>query len=257
VEEQPLAGGNITAGVVRIGETVHRPTGYWSPAVHVLLRHLEEAGFGYSPRFLGTDDQDREILSYAPGVPIWPDAPGTLSEDANLARCGEILHLYLQAAGSFRPPPDARWWPGSADPAGGSVILHGDFAPWNIVVDGQDWTLIDWDSASPGRPAWELAYALHTLVPLWPDSGLSDARTTERIRILADACRLGDEALAEALGLAADRCRKVTRFLERQATAGEPAFVRMLQEGHGTSWHAAADHIDQRLPTWTGLLGFQ
>ena len=39
-EEVPLTGGNITP-VVRVGATVRRATGPWTPAVHALLRHLE------------------------------------------------------------------------------------------------------------------------------------------------------------------------------------------------------------------------
>ncbi|MFI2076838.1 MULTISPECIES: hypothetical protein [Streptomyces] len=33
---QPLPGGNVSAGVVRIGDTVRRPAGPWTPAVHAL-----------------------------------------------------------------------------------------------------------------------------------------------------------------------------------------------------------------------------
>jgi len=50
--EVPLSGGN-TSAVVRVGETVRRSTGHWTPAVHGVLRHLERAGFEGSPRVLG------------------------------------------------------------------------------------------------------------------------------------------------------------------------------------------------------------
>jgi hypothetical protein len=36
--------------IVRIGETVRRPPGYWTSAVHGLLRHLESIGFEAAPR---------------------------------------------------------------------------------------------------------------------------------------------------------------------------------------------------------------
>ena len=35
--EIPLGGGNVSGGVVRIGDTVRRPAGPWTPAVHALL----------------------------------------------------------------------------------------------------------------------------------------------------------------------------------------------------------------------------
>ena len=65
-QEIPLSGGNITE-VVRIGQAVHRATGPWSTAVHGLLQHLETQGFESAPRFLGTDQQGREMLSFIEG----------------------------------------------------------------------------------------------------------------------------------------------------------------------------------------------
>jgi hypothetical protein len=41
----PLGGGNMSSGVVRVGDTVRRPAGPWTPAVHALLTH----GSGTSP----------------------------------------------------------------------------------------------------------------------------------------------------------------------------------------------------------------
>ena len=35
--------------------------------MHDLLFHLERKNFGGTPRFLGVDDQNREILSFLPG----------------------------------------------------------------------------------------------------------------------------------------------------------------------------------------------
>ena len=44
-----LEGGGRTT-VHRRGSVVIRDTGPWTPAVHALLRHLEEAGFAAAPR---------------------------------------------------------------------------------------------------------------------------------------------------------------------------------------------------------------
>lgn len=59
--EMPLGGGWVTGGVVRVGETVHRPSGPRAEFVHRLLQHLEEVSFGAAPRFLGFDERKREI----------------------------------------------------------------------------------------------------------------------------------------------------------------------------------------------------
>src|SRR5437763_1005776 len=51
--EQALAGGNVADAVARVGNTVRKPSGYWTPAVEALLAHLEAGGFTGAPRPLG------------------------------------------------------------------------------------------------------------------------------------------------------------------------------------------------------------
>src|ERR1700759_4140068 len=46
----------------RSGDVVRRPLGFWSPAVHHLLRYLQDTGFP-APRVLGTEDRD-ELLTW-------------------------------------------------------------------------------------------------------------------------------------------------------------------------------------------------
>jgi hypothetical protein len=57
--EIPLSGGDVTEGVVRVGDTVRRPVGPHSQLVHALLAYLESAGFEGAPRFLGIDGVNR------------------------------------------------------------------------------------------------------------------------------------------------------------------------------------------------------
>ena len=56
-------GGRST--VHRRGDVVIRDTGPWSPAVHALLRHLEDVGFAAAPRLVGSglDHDGREVLT--------------------------------------------------------------------------------------------------------------------------------------------------------------------------------------------------
>lgn len=65
--EQPLAGGWMTRGLVRIGGTIRRPLHDRSAYVQAVLLHLEAVGFEGAPRFLGVDDEGREILTYIEG----------------------------------------------------------------------------------------------------------------------------------------------------------------------------------------------
>jgi hypothetical protein len=65
--ESDLAGGASGIRVVRVGHTVRRPLHRNSAFVHALLLHLEAVGFEGAPRFLGIDEEGREILSYVEG----------------------------------------------------------------------------------------------------------------------------------------------------------------------------------------------
>ena len=78
--EEPLKGGRVTPGVVRVGETVRRPQSANGAFVHQVLRHLAAKGRKNTPAFLGTDEKDREILSYLPGEV--PDNIGWFSDAA-------------------------------------------------------------------------------------------------------------------------------------------------------------------------------
>ena len=43
MDEVVLSGGNMTP-VVRVGDTVRRAAGRWTPTIHALLRHVRAAG---------------------------------------------------------------------------------------------------------------------------------------------------------------------------------------------------------------------
>jgi hypothetical protein len=53
--------------VERIGDTVRRPAMPWTPAVHGLLRYLEDVGYPHAPRVLGFDERGREVLTWIEG----------------------------------------------------------------------------------------------------------------------------------------------------------------------------------------------
>ena len=153
----PLAGGGRTT-VHRRGDAVVRDTGPWTPAVHALLRHLEEVGFSAAPRLIGSGlDQDgREMLTFVEGEFTQP-RPWTVQGAAALGRMLRDLH---QATSTFHPDRGAVWFPWHGRDLGGPdrVIGHCDVAPWNIVArDGIPVGLIDWEFASPVDPIVELA----------------------------------------------------------------------------------------------------
>jgi hypothetical protein len=100
--EIPLAGGDVTEGVVRLGDTVRRSAGPHSPVVHALLTHLESVGFEGAPRFLGIDGSGREVLSYIDGEVAGRPRPPWIADETRLAsetRGGGWQRMWDQGVG--------------------------------------------------------------------------------------------------------------------------------------------------------------
>jgi hypothetical protein len=187
--DEPLPGGNTNAAVRR-GDAVHRTAGPWSPTIHALLRHAADRGIDWAPTPLGFDEAGREVLTFLPGaVPTYPMPPGVWSTALRL-QAGQLLRAFHDATTDF-PLAGALWQQPVREPA--EVVCHNDFAPYNFVVDEDRITgVIDFDMASPGPRAWDLAYLAYRLVPLAapgdpevPDLGPDERRS-----------RLGDLAAA-------------------------------------------------------------
>ena len=246
----PLVGGNVSGGVVRVGATVRRPVGEWTSAVHALLRHLDTVGFVGAPRVLGFDEEGREILTYIPGVSLSIEAAHLLESTDGVAKAGALVASLHTAMRSFVPPEHASWWTGSLDPVPSLSMTHGDLAPWNVIVDGDDWYLIDWDSACPGRFVWEAAYSLHTFAMLGPDTALSDADAIARIRAFGDGARLSKTKLADVLRLVPSRTRATADMIDTFADQGHPAFTALRDEGHIQAWRRASEYVESRLVPW-------
>ena len=183
--------------VSRRGAVVYRDAGPWTPAVHALLRHLENAGFSASPRVIGSgfDAQGRETLSYIEGDVVHP---GPWSDPA-AAAIGRMLRDLHNATVSFRAPEQARWRPWFGRALGGPkrVVGHCDTGPWNIIArDGTPVALIDWEAAGPVDPLVELAQACWLNAQLHDDdvaarAGLPEAAVRMRqVRLIADAYEL-------------------------------------------------------------------
>ena len=220
--------------VVRVGDTVRRPTYPWSPAVHGLLKHLEGVGFP-APRFLGIDDQGREILSYLDGA-SGPDGWSAVVDEAGLAAFARFLREYHEAVRGYRPA-DSRW----AFAGEGEIICHGDWGPWNAVWRGTEPIgMLDWDYAHPGRPLEDVAYALRYVVPFRDDEQamrwLRYPRPPDRRRRL--------RIFAAAYGVPAGGL--VDAVIETHHV-GLQRVSALAAEGHEPqrSW-VAAGHLDQQ-----------
>jgi hypothetical protein len=233
--EVPLHGGTANRGlVVRVGDTVRRPARPTGPATHALLRHLDRVGFDGAPRFLGTDADGREVLSYVEGQAITPPYPAWALTDTALASVAGLLRRYHAAVAGFDPTPYR--WPPSPPPAyGGGLVLHNDPNLDNVVFrHGRAVALIDFDLASPGQRVWDVAAAVRLWAPLREDADVPDARRGQvlrRFRFFADAYGLtGDERamLVDAVIANHDWLYEVVR---RGAENGHAAFAAYWSSG--------------------------
>lgn len=222
--EEPLPGGNM-AGAVRVGATVRRAAGPWSPTIQRLLRHLHAHGLTWVPEPLGRDEQGRDSVSHLPGVvPQYP-LPGWIWDEAVLLDAARRLAELHDATAGFETT-GARWQLPVHEPA--EVICHNDFAPYNMVfTDGRLTGVIDWDTASPGPRVWDLAYLAYRLVPL-TDPANHDAPATSlrershRLMLLCDAYG-HDVRPVDVLEVTVERLEELAAFTQARAEEGNPA----------------------------------
>lgn len=176
--EVPLGGGASLEGVVRVGDTVRRPPQHATQLMRDVLEHLERAGFDAAPRWLGFDEQGRDVLTWIEGDtftergrmhPYIGEPPDrVLFDDGQLDAVFRLLRRYH-------------------DTFDGEVICHGDYGPWNLVWrDGLPVAIIDFDNVHAGDPADDVGYALRMFVSYgfgpWPPE-----ESVRRTRVALDA----------------------------------------------------------------------
>lgn len=240
--EQPLPGGNVSTAVVRVGDTVRRPAGFWSEAVDALLRHLDAVGYEGAPRSLGFDELGRHVLEYVDGDVPMPFRPN--DHVAAVRRVGSLVRDFHDAAAEFTPPPEARWnvviTPDAED-----LVIHHDLAPWNLVRGHNRWVFVDWDNAGPGSRLWDLAYAAHGFIPLAPGTPVTSA--VQRLRALADGYRLDEAGRRELADLLVRRITSMYDLLQAGHRSGAQPWARLWSEGHGDTWHADGEYTRRHL----------
>lgn len=227
MKEVPFIGGNLN-DATRVGDTVRRRAGHWTPAVHALLGFLEKAGFE-APRARGMDEKGREILEYVEGDahPGWPDpAPDWVTDDDRLAEGARLLRRYHDLVEGFDPPAVARWR--LVAPTAHEIICHNDWAPWNALFRERHLAvMLDWDMAGPGTRLWDIANSGYAWVPLFErvSHPLGIAEQARRLRLFCDAYGLSDRATL--LDVLKKRTLFVGKFVEEQARLGDKGAMKL------------------------------
>lgn len=241
-DDGPLPGGTANHGrVIRVGDTVHRPVGHYTPAVHALLDHLAAAGFHRSPHVLGVEGEE-EVVGYIAGEAATEPLPEWALTEQAITGVGRLLREYHEHAIGFddhglrwqRPVP-ARWR--------GPVITHNDLNPANVIFrDGQVVAMIDFDLAAPGTPAFDVAVTACFWVPLLDAADIGDSRcghVLDRFRLLLDAYGADPVLRREVVDATPDANRWIAAVIEDNARNGHPAFGRIRQRETGMRGRAA------------------
>lgn len=210
--DDDLGGGAQSVGLVRIGSTVRRERDPNAPLVELLLAELERSGFAGVPRYLGSDEQGRQVLSYVPGsVPVGP--PFRLT-DGQLLTATHLIREYHDrtAVSPLRGDQD--------------VVCHGDLGPFNTVFDGDEAVaLIDFgDEVAPGSRASDFAHAVWCFADLIE----SDVPLGEQVRKAELMCR-AYPSMAPADVIDELRLRFV-RAREAHARAGRAGPIRAFDD---------------------------
>ena len=231
-----IQGGRVNK-IARSGKTVHRPSGFWSTSVHALLAHVRTQGFLRAPQPLGFDQLGNEILTFIPGhVSNYPLTTAASSPDA-LISAASLLRDYHDATVSFfdNDMTAFSWLLPPRHPA--EVICHGDFAPYNVVLDGNTAVaIIDFDTAHPAPRVWDIAYALYRWAPFTTPSNVDGFGTleeqTQRARLFCDAYGLTSTQRRQFPSLAIERLETLVHFMHSQAKSGNEAFQANIRDGH-------------------------
>lgn len=245
-EAEELAGGNASASVIRVGDTVRKPWLENSATVQEYLRALHMAGVDV-PKALGKDHAGRQVTEYVGGVSAMDQLP---LGQGDLVRVGRLIRRLHDASEGFELP-DTTEWKVLLPAENPNLMCHNDLAPWNLIV-GERWVFIDWDAAGPSTRLWDLAYAAQSFGMLFEGQPVPEAAA--RLRAVVDgygADEILREALPEALGR---RAAAMHDLLKSSHETGFQPWADMYVDGHGAHWHAAADYVVRNQGSWRRAL---
>jgi len=237
----------------RVDNAVHRPSGPWTRSVHALLRHVRAVGFTAVPEPLGFDDAGNEIVTFLEGeVSNYPLSAAAASEEA-LISAARLLRAYHEATRAFlaQNPESHTWLLPSRTPV--EVICHGDFAPYNVVLNGRQAVgIIDFDTAHPGPRIWDIAYALYRWAPFTnqqnPDRLGDLATQIGRARLFCDTYGFPAAQRHNLVDMMILRLETLVNYMQTEAAKGNEAFIANLADGHHLLYLADIAYLGEKRP---------
>lgn len=253
VRPEALPGGRV-GGATRVGDTVRRPAGPWTAAVHDLMRHVRAYGVPGVPEPLGHDQSGREVVRFVPGHTVGDADP--VPEPFRTARLAGQVGAWLRslhdASASF-PTHPRQWRRGTIARRPGQVVCHNDVSAHNVVLDdaGSLVAVLDWDMCAPGDHRDDLAFAAWQFVLR---HGCTPADEAAGLAALAEGYGTDRTDPIAVLGRVGPRLSGAVRFMRRGAAEGDVGLQRLLTTGIPESTEAGIEALARRRDALVELL---
>ncbi len=242
--------GGAVGGATKVGRTVRRPTGPWTPAVHELLDYVHDSGLRGIPAVLGLDEKGRESLSYVEGRGVQVDKEVVL--DNVLEEGVAWLREYHDIVDDFRPEGPRVWRGGEATLEPGQIICHNDPGAYNwIIQSGRFAGMIDWDLAGPGNPIDDVAFMLWTALPLYREIPLDDL--VRRLDLAVDA--YGEWGPMTLLSAVERRMTMASQRIEDGQARGDQGMLNLARVGEPQRTRDRVETFKARVPAIEAALG--
>ncbi|WP_438468512.1 phosphotransferase enzyme family protein [Vibrio vulnificus] len=235
--------------ILRQGNHVTRPASASTVTVHQLLRHLHQHGFHACPEPLDLE-QDRETVSFVLGDCYNYSLSGKITSINALKSAARLLRNLHDASQSFlslHSHENLHWMLPARAPM--EVICHGDFMPYNVVLDEEVVVgVFDFDTAHPAPRIWDIAFAVYGWAPFKTDETDKLGSLEEQIsraRIFCDAydcSRLQREELVETMTL---RLTALVDYMRTQASEGNEQFAENIAQGHHLAYLNDIDYLNK------------
>jgi hypothetical protein len=228
-----LLAGNV-GGAVLIGDTVRRPTGPWTPAVHSLLAYLSPR-LPLIPKVRGLDEQGREVLTYMPGRVV-----DNVSE-RQIASIVGWTRAFHAAVSQFSHPGPWRYFPLPSP----TIVGHNDIGPYNVCFAGDELAgVFDWDLAGPTTPLLELAFIAWNCVPLWAD--IDPSAAASRLALIAST--YGGIDPLDVLHAVPPRIQAMLDGIPAAAAAGDQGMANLMAKGEPERSRRSLAGLVTRIP---------
>lgn len=255
--------GNISE-VYRDGNIVYRDLKPQSKTIFRLLLHLEKKGIPFTPRFLGLNNENQEVLTFVEGETIedYPIRDDIQSKIITNQMAAKMLREYHDATLDFKNRPDDIWFLNYEGELYKEVICHNDFAPYNVTFkDNKPIGLIDFDTACPAPRIWDVAYAVYRFVPLSMevyDPNTKKYREYNReldsserkllLNTFLEVYGIGD--VLEVLRNVLIRLQALVILFDEECRKGNTAFTKMKEEGHQQLYINEIVFIKENMHDW-------